>query len=194
MQMNLITEGATKSRRGVPLWVQILIWVFLVGLLVLMGLGVVRAQQGTVQPGYEIPDFSLPLFSGYEYNGQSEIKMSDLRGKVLFINFWASWCKPCEQEAAILEEAWQYYQPSGKVVFLGIDYVDTEPEARIFLKKFGNTYPNGPDMGGRFSQRFRIKGVPETFVVDTNGILRYVKIGPFLNVGEIKAVIDPLLP
>ena len=93
-----------------------------------------------------------------------------------------------------MEEAWKYYQPGGRVVFLGVDYVDTEPEARIFLKKFGNTYPNGPDMGTRISQMFRIKGVPETYIIDTNGILGYVKIGPFLSMNEINAMIDPLLP
>lgn len=189
-----MTEPTAFVRRGVPLWAQIIIWTFLVGLLVLVGMGLRRAQQGTVQPGYQVPDFSLTLFSGYEYNDQSEVKISDLHGKVVFINFWASWCKPCEQEAAALEEAWKFYQPTGKVVFLGVDYVDTEPEARIFLKKFGNTYPNGPDMGGRISQMFRIQGVPETFILDTNGILRYVKIGPYLSVNEIREVIDPLLP
>ena len=192
--MNLTTETTAISRRGVSLWVQILIWAFLAVFLVLMGIGVTRAQQGTVQPGYEVPDFSLTLFNGYEYNGQSEITISDLRGKVLFINFWASWCKPCEQEAAVLEAAWKYYQPDGRVVFLGVDYVDTEPEARIFLKKFGNTYPNGPDIGTRISQMFRIQGVPETYIIDTKGILRNVKIGPFLSVDEIRAMIDPLLP
>ena len=192
--MSLTTETTTTSRRGVSLWVQILIWTFLVIFLALMGIGVTRAQQGTVQPGYVVPDFSLTLLSGYEYNDQSEIKISDLRGKVIFINFWASWCIPCAQEAPVLEEAWRYYQPDGRVVFLGVDYVDTEPEARIFLKRFGNTYPNSPDMGTRISQMFRIKGVPETYIIDTDGILRYVKIGPFLSVDEIRAVIDPLLP
>lgn len=192
--MNLTTETTTSPRHGVSLWVQILIWVFLVSFLVLVALGVARAQQGTVQPGSKAPDFSLTLFSGYEYNGQSELTISDLRGKVVFLNFWASWCKPCEQEAAVLEEAWKYYQPGGKVVFLGVDYVDTEPEARIFLKKFGNTYPNGPDTGTRISQMFRIQGVPETYIIDTNGVLRYVKLGPFLSVNEITAMIDPLLP
>ena len=191
--MSRRTETTATPRRGVPLWVQILIWAFLAVFLVLMGIGVSRAYQGTVQPGSEIPDFSLTLFSGYEYNGQSEVKMSELRGKVIFINFWASWCKPCEQEAALLEEAWKYYQPSGKVVFLGVDYVDTEPEARIFLKKFGVTYPNGPDLETAISQRFRIKGVPETFIIDANGILRFVKIGPFSTVDEIRAIMDPLL-
>ena len=187
-------DTAPEKKRGVPLWVQILIWTFLIIFLALMGIGVTRAQQGTVQPGFEVPDFSLTLFSGYEYEGKSEVKISDLRGKVIFINFWASWCIPCAQEAPVLEEAWRYYRPDGKVVFLGVDYVDTEPEARIFLKRFGNTYPNGPDLGTRISQMFRIKGVPETYIIDTNGVLRYVKIGPFLNVDEIRAVVDPLLP
>jgi len=189
-----MNETTGNTRRHVRLWIQILIWALLVSFLVLMGIGVTRAYQGTVQPGDEVPDFNLTLFSGYEYNSQSEIKISDLRGKVVFINFWASWCKPCEQEAPVLEEAWRYYQPSGKVVFLGVDYVDTEPEARLFLKKFGNTYPNGPDMGTRISQMFRIQGVPETYIIDTNGIIRHVKIGPFLTVDEIKSMIDPLLP
>ena len=187
-------ESTGNARRGVSLWAQMLIWAFLVGLLALMGLGVVRAQQGTVQPGYEVPDISLTLYSGYEYNGQREVTLSGLRGKVIFINFWASWCIPCAQEAPVVEEAWRYYQPDGNVVFLGVDYVDTERDARIFLKRFGNTYPNGPDLGTRISQMFRIKGVPETYITDTSGILRYVKIGPFLSVDEIRAVVDPLLP
>ena len=192
--MDRTTEAITSLRRGVPLWVQILVWTLLVIFLAMMGIGVTRAQRGTVQPGYEVSDFSLTLFSGYEYNGQSEVKMLELRGKAVFINFWASWCIPCAQEAPVLEGAWKYYQPSGQVVFLGVDYVDTEPEAHIFLKRFGNTYPNGPDLGGKISQMFRIKGVPETYIVDTNGVLRYVKIGPFLSVDEIRAVTDPLLP
>jgi len=182
-----------EKRRDVPLWAQGLVWAILVGLLALLGLGMARAQQGHVQPGYEVPDFSLTLFNSYEYNGQSQVKLSELRGKVVFVNFWASWCKPCEQEAPVLESAWNYYRPGGKVVFLGVDYVDTEPAARIFLKKFGNTYPNGPDIGTRISQMFRTTGVPETYIIDTSGVLRYVKIGPFLSLDEIRAVIDPLL-
>ena len=192
--MNMNSTTPTNLRRGVPLWMQILVWIFLVGFLFLIGLGVTRARQGHVQSGKEIPDFTLSLYSGYEYNGQGVINLSDLRGKVVFINFWASWCIPCAQEAPVLEKAWRYYQPDGRVVFLGVDYVDTELEARVFLKRFGNTYPNGPDIGTRISQAFRISGVPETYVIDSTGILNYVKIGPFLSVDEIRAVVDPLLP
>ena len=183
----------TPIRRGVPLWAQILIWVGLVGLLVLVGITLNKRKQGTVQPGDVIPDFTLPLFSGYEYAGQSEVKLSELRGKVVVLNFWASWCKPCEQEAAELQQAWEFYEPTGQVIFLGVDYVDTEPEARIYLKKFGITYPNGPDMGTRISQLFRIQGVPETYFIDKTGVLRYVQVGPFTSLAQIQAQVDLLL-
>lgn len=190
------TEGTPPidTHRRVPVWAQVIIWGILLALLIFLGVGLKRSQQGTVQPGDKIPDISLGLYSGYEYNGQSTVRLSDLRGKVVLINFWASWCKPCEQEAASLEGAWSYYQPGEEVVFLGVDYVDTEPAARVFMKKFGATYPNGADVGTRISQMFRIKGVPETYILNTEGVLKYVKIGPFTSADEIKAVIDPLLP
>ena len=189
-----MTETSISApRRGVPLWIQVVIWVFLVGLLGIVALGLRRAQQGTVQPGQKLDNFTLPLYSGYQIDGKSQISLEELHGKVVVVNFWASWCKPCEQEAAELQQAWTEYQPSGQVVFLGADYVDTEPEARVYLKKFGITFANGPDLATRISQYFRIKGVPETYFIDKNGVLQYVQIGPFTSVDEIRAQIDPLL-
>jgi len=189
-----MTETSIPApRRGVPIWIQIIIWVVLVGFLVIVALQLQRAQQGTAQPGQVIDNFTLPLFSGHELNGKSEVRMADLRGKVVVINFWASWCKPCEQEAAELQQAWMEYEPTGQVVFLGVDYVDTEPEARVYLKKFGITYPNGPDLATRISQYFRIKGVPETYFIDQAGVLQYVQIGPFSSVEQIRTQIDALL-
>jgi cytochrome c biogenesis protein CcmG, thiol:disulfide interchange protein DsbE len=187
------TVAAPASRRGVPLWAQVIIWVVLVGLLVLVAIALKRSQQGTVQPGDKLPAFSMPLFSGYELNGNAQVNFSDLHGKVVMINFWASWCKPCEQEAADLRQAWDYYKGSGKVVFIGVDYVDTEPEARAYLEKFGITYANGPDLGTKVSQLFRIKGVPETYFLDQDGVLRHIQVGPFSSVDEIKSVIDPMV-
>jgi cytochrome c biogenesis protein CcmG/thiol:disulfide interchange protein DsbE len=180
-------------KRGVPLWAQIVVWTGLVVLLAVVALGLRRAQQGTVQPGEVIPDFSLTLFDGYEFEGKEKVNFSELRGKVVVINFWASWCKPCEQEAADLEAAWRYYQPTGEVVFIGIDYVDTEPEARGYLTKFDITYPNGPDLATRISQFFRIKGVPETYFIDRNGVLQYIQVGPFSNETQIRQQVDKLL-
>ena len=190
-----MTETTTETpvRRGAPLWAQIVIWVVLLALLALVGVTLNKRKQGTVQPGDVIPDFTLPLFEGYQYDGKSEVKLSDFKGKVVVLNFWASWCKPCEQEAAELQEAWEFYEPTGEVIFLGADYVDTEPEARVYLQKFGITYPNGPDMGTRISQIFRIQGVPETFFIDKTGTLRYVKVGPFTSLEEIQTQVDLLL-
>lgn len=187
------TPSPAPRRAGMPTWAQILIWVGLLGLLAVLALQLERAQKGTVQPGERIRDFTLPLFSGYEYEGRSEVSLSEFSGKVVVINFWASWCKPCEQEAAELQQAWEYYQPGGQVIFLGVDYVDTEPEARLYLQKFGITFPNGPDRGTRISQAFRIKGVPETYFIDREGVLRYVQVGPFTSLAQIRSIIDGLL-
>ena len=185
------------SRRGVPIWIQIIIWVVLVGLLAIVAVALKHTQEGTVQPGAKIEDFTFNLFEGYEHNGQSQIKLSDLRGKVVIVNFWASWCKPCEQEAAELQAAWKEYEPTGQVVFIGADYVDTPNEANVYLKKFNITYANGEDRDLQherpLSQYFRIKGVPETYFIDKNGILQYVQIGPFTSIDQIRAQIDPLL-
>lgn len=183
----------TPQRKGVPLWVQAIIWIFLAGLLAIVAMGLNRAQQGTIQPGHVVNDFTLPLFSGYEYEGKSEVHLEDFRGKVVVINFWASWCKPCEQEAVELQRAWEKYELTGEVIFLGVNYVDTEPEARVYLKKFGITFPNGPDVATRISQYFRIKGVPETYFIDREGVLQYVQVGPFLSLQQIENIVDPML-
>jgi cytochrome c biogenesis protein CcmG/thiol:disulfide interchange protein DsbE len=193
-----MTEPSIPAqRRGVPIWAQLIVYAFILGLLIVVFIGLKRAQEGTVQPGAKMEDFTFALFQGYEHNGQNQVKLSDLRGKVVMVNFWASWCKPCEQEAAELEAAWKEYEPTGQVVFIGADYVDTPNEANIYLKKFNITYPNGEDRDLQhsrpLSQYFRIKGVPETYFIDKNGVLRYVQIGPFTSVDQVRIQIDALL-
>lgn len=173
--------------RHLPTWVVALAFTILVAFLVLIGLGLRRVQSGPIAVGQNVPDFSLTTFDGQAFNTK------DYAGKVILVNFWASWCKPCEQEARELEEAYQYYKPGGEVLFLGVDWVDTEPEALGFISKFGITYPNGPDLGTKIAQMFRIQAVPETYVIDRNGRLAYVKKGPFESTAEITAVIDNLL-
>jgi cytochrome c biogenesis protein CcmG/thiol:disulfide interchange protein DsbE len=174
------------ARKG-PQWGRILVWVGLFALLGLLAMGLIRTQRGPITVGDRVPNFTLTTFDG------QTIQLEDLQGKVVVLNFWASWCKPCEQEAADLETAWRMYQPGGEVVFLGVDYVDTEPEALGYLEKFEITYPNGPDLGTRISQAFRIRGVPETYFIDKDNTLRQVQIGPFSSLAQIQAAIEPLL-
>ncbi len=165
----------------------LLAWGALLVLLVVLALGLLNTQQGPVGEGQHVPSFTLTTFEGQQYN------LVDLKGKVVVVNFWASWCKPCEQEAADLQAAWQFYEPRGDVIFLGVDYVDTEPQALSYLEKFQITYPNGPDLRTRISQAFRIRGVPETYFIDREGKLAFKQIGPFSSLAQIKSVIDPLL-
>jgi len=168
-------------------WGRILAWLGLAVLLAMLAMGLVNTQRGPVLVGQDAPDFVLSTFDGQEIDTQ------DLQGKVIVVNFWASWCKPCEQEAADLEAAWQDYAPGQQVVFLGVDYVDTEPEALGYLQKFNITYPNGPDLRTRISQAYRTSGVPETYFIDRQGKLAYVQIGPFRSLAQIKGIIEPLL-
>jgi cytochrome c biogenesis protein CcmG/thiol:disulfide interchange protein DsbE len=95
----------------------------------------------------------------------------------------------------MLEQAWQHYQgESGdRVVFLGVAYMDTENAARAYLGAHGVTFPNGPDLRGSISRIYQVSSVPETFILDADGLLRDRKIGPFSSLGEILAAVDGAL-
>jgi cytochrome c biogenesis protein CcmG, thiol:disulfide interchange protein DsbE len=156
----------------------------LLALLGLLAWGLKKVQAGPVSSG-RAPDFSLTSFDG------RTLKLSELGGQVVIINFWASWCRPCREEAAYLEQTWRKYEGKG-VVFIGVDWVDTEKEALAYMDEFDLTYLNGPDIGTRIAQAYNIQGVPETFYVAKNGELRGVHIGP-LKSPELDDKIDELL-
>jgi cytochrome c biogenesis protein CcmG/thiol:disulfide interchange protein DsbE len=153
-------------------------------LLALLAWGLRKVQAGPVDSGMA-PDFSLTGFDG------REVTLSELRGQVVIINFWASWCPPCREEAAYLEQTWRKYKDQG-VVFIGVDYVDTEKEALAYIQEFDITYLNGPDIGTAISDAYNIQGVPETFFVSKSGELRGVHIGP-LKAPELNQIIEELL-
>lgn len=156
-----------------------------VAFLILLAFGLRTRGAGPVSQGLA-PSFTLPLFDG------GQLSLEELRGKVVVINFWASWCGPCLDEAPILEQVWREYENRG-VVFVGVDYVDTEPEARAYIKRFDITYPNGPDLGSKIAQAYRIRGVPETYFVNQDGRLAKNRIGPFSSQAELVAVLEDLL-
>ena len=163
---------------------KILLWAGLVFLLLVLVVGLIRSQQGQVGIGEVAPDFELISFSGETY------QISDFRGNVIVVNFWASWCEACKPEAEDLEAAYKFYEPRGDVLFLGVDYVDTETEALAYLEKFNITYANGPDLGTYISQSYRMRGVPETYIVGPDGRIVAVQIGPYMSLDQIVAQIE----
>jgi len=156
----------------------------LVGLIVLFALQMKNARQDTLEIGSDIPDFTVTTFSGEAY------QVSQLRGKIILLNFWSSWCASCDEEGAALEEVWQEVKDDGEIVFLGVNYVDTEKDSLAFLERYGITFPNGPDMGSRISRMFKVEAVPESYIIGRDGRLVAIQIGPFQSAEKIRAALD----
>lgn len=143
-----------------------------IAVLALLAYGFTREPRYIESPmlGRPAPAFVLTLFDG------RTIRSDDLRGKVVLVNFWASWCPPCRAEAPMLEAAWRDVRDNG-VMFIGINTQDEEPLAREFITDFGITYPNGRDIGGRIAIDYGVWGLPEAFVIDPAGRITYKHIG-----------------
>lgn len=180
-----INNGSAQKRQ--PVWFVVVCFVLLAGFVALIAAGYMKTTAGAPVKGSKLPAFRLTTFEG------KTIDTGSLKDTVVVINFWASWCQPCQDEAAALEQAWQKYGSGGKVIFLGVDYMDTETQALRYLNANPSTYANGPDAGGRISSVFHVSGVPETYIFDRNGLLAYSLKGPFQLTDEITRVIDPLL-
>jgi cytochrome c biogenesis protein CcmG/thiol:disulfide interchange protein DsbE len=130
--------------------------------------------------------FTLTTFDG------EPVSLEALRGKVVIVNFWASWCTPaCYDEAPVLERAWRAYRDRG-VVVVGVDMQDTEDAARAFIRRFGLTFPNAPDPGGKVAVEYGVYGVPETFFVDRAGVIRKKHVGAVTD-AAIHDTLQPLL-
>lgn len=177
-----IVEPRVKSR-GLGL-TQIIAFVIVLAVIVLFAIGIQMRSAKPVEKGLA-PQFTMPLFDGGTFS------LAENKGKVVVVNFWASWCIPCRQEAPILENTWRKYKDRG-VVFVGVDYVDTDKEAMAFIKEFGVTYPNGPDIGTERARAFRIQGVPETYFIGKDGQLYGNHIGPIDEI-QLSAKIDEVL-
>jgi cytochrome c biogenesis protein CcmG/thiol:disulfide interchange protein DsbE len=181
-----VVDNKTGAHRKLPMWIILLAFLILAVFMALIGWGLSRSMRGALQLGNPAPAFELKTFDG------QSIKTADYSGKVIVTNFWASWCQPCEAEARELEAAYQHFQPAGDVIFLGLAYVDTEPNSLAYLEKFNITYPNGPDMATMISQQYGVRGVPETFIIDRQGNLAYFKSGPFSTTEEIVSIIEEI--
>ncbi len=161
--------------------------VLLMGLLGVMAINLHKVESVDLQ-GRQAPDFTLPLFDQFE---QDKIHLATLRGQGVVVNFWASWCVECYKEAKLLEQAWQDYSDRG-VIFVGVDYLDTDKEGLAYMQKYGITYPSGPDLGSKISKAYAITGVPETFFIDREGNIAHVQIGPIEH-DQLYGLLDRLI-
>ncbi len=117
------------------------------------------------------PDFTVTTFDGEELSSES------LRGKVVLVNFWASWCGPCHAEAEMLENMWREMQGENFVI-LGITHSDVERDSLEFMAQYDITYPNAPDPAAKIYDDYALTGVPESFLIAPDGSLAYELRGP----------------
>jgi cytochrome c biogenesis protein CcmG, thiol:disulfide interchange protein DsbE len=131
-------------------------------------------------------NFTLPQLDG------PPVTLSKLRGQIVVINFWASWCAECHVEQATLDRMWQQFRDSG-VVVIGVNFEDTTGAARNYVRTADVTYPIVEDAGSRTALAYGLRGVPETFVVNRSGRIVNHVIGPVNAAqltGEINSMVD----
>lgn len=179
---NLPQSTTQPAQRGsIGRWVVLALAAVFVAVLVygLMNAGAQRIDEG------KAPEFSLVTFDG------ETLRLSDMQGEVVVLNFWSTWCISCKDEAVDLELAWQDYKDRG-VRFIGVDYLDQEPLNLQWLEQYGITYPNGPDIQGRIYNAYGVEGLPETFIIDQQGNVTKVFVGPTTR-AALGAEIEKLL-
>lgn len=135
-----------------------------------------------------------PAFEAQQLNGTGKVSLAELKGTPFILNFWASWCVACREEARVLQQAHLTYEVERKQLrVIGIAIQDTPTQALSFARQFGKTYFLALDnAAGDIGLNYGLYGVPETFFVDARGIIRYKKIGP-VTAGDITAQVERLL-
>ena len=170
------------------LWI---IWVLAIFFLIFLALGYRNSLRGRPPVGESAPNLSLEYYEGYEFNGQPSGTLEDMQGNVVLLNFWASWCIPCRQEAALLEAVSRDYA-ARDVVFLGVAWSDTETKAHEYLQEFDITYPNAPDLGLKAQEIYKFDSVPETYILGRDGTILDFHIGPLTD-PQLRDKLDTIL-
>jgi cytochrome c biogenesis protein CcmG, thiol:disulfide interchange protein DsbE len=148
--------------------------VLAVGLLLGSGLGNRNALATSPLVRSPAPAFTLPGLDGRK---ASTVRLADLRGQVVVVNFWASWCTECHVEQAALNRTWERFRDSG-VVVVGVDFEDATGDARQYVASTGAGYPMVVDATSATALDYGVRGVPETFVIDARGRIVDRVVGP----------------
>lgn len=175
-------------------------WTLLIGLVFLLGSAwtffsrvPAAATTGGAPPpspreGFSAPDFSLDLLGG------GEITLSELRGQAVMINLWASWCPPCREEMPAIQRVYEDYQDQGLVVLaVNTTNQDSEAAAAAFVAEFGLTFPVPLDRSGAVSSRYQLRGLPSTYFVDREGVIRSVVVGGPMSESLIRTKVQDIL-
>ncbi len=149
------------------------------GIAVNSQLGEVEVRSGPARP------FELALFDG------GTLTLEELRGQVVMVDFWASWCPPCRAEAPTLAQVYREYRDQG-VKFVGVAIWDTAEDAQAYIREFGVTYPNGLDPKGQMGMDYGVTGIPEKYFISRDGTLVKKFNGP-MDKARLKRVLDELL-
>ncbi len=138
--------------------------------------------------GYTAPDFSLDTLDG------ERITLSTLRGQAVIVNFWATWCPPCRDEMPAFENVYRDLQDEG-LLMLAVNTTDQDSEAdvRAFVAEYGLTFPIALDRRGEASRRYRITGMPTTFFIGRDGVIRSVIVGGPMSEAEIRFQVQAIL-
>ena len=152
-----MTEAPNKLRRLV------LVLIPAAAFIGLLAYGLIQSAPSKVTPGTKVPAFELPSLLG-----DGTVTSEELRGSPVVVNFWASWCVPCRQEAALFERVYRDYSDEG-VIFLGVNIKDSDVGAIEFVDEYQISYPTVRDVDEDFARTLGVTGVPETFFIDARG-------------------------
>jgi cytochrome c biogenesis protein CcmG, thiol:disulfide interchange protein DsbE len=132
--------------------------------------------------GSPAPDFQLPALDGGD-----DVRLSELRGRPVIVNFWASWCNPCRQEFPLLKQALRDHSVS-RLAVVGVTYQDIPSDSRDFVKKQSSTWPQGVDDGGAVAKAFGVRAIPQSFFVRADGTI----VARIFGFTSEAALADPL--
>jgi cytochrome c biogenesis protein CcmG/thiol:disulfide interchange protein DsbE len=173
MAEELIAERTQEAQpraqsRGLTALASVAILALAFGLVWIQGSKYEPLTVGKIAPEFELPDLV-----------DKSVRLSDFRGKVVFLNFWATWCKPCREEMPSMEILYKNFERDGLVVLaISIDRVTTKKDIPPFVKSLNLTFPILIDSWGQTDKRYKLMGVPETYIIDQQGVLREKVIGP----------------
>lgn len=141
-----------------------------VGFIALLAVGLIAKDGPSIEVGAEAPDMAIERLQG-----EGEVSLADHRGKWVLLNFWASWCDPCRDEAPAIEK---FSRENEDVVVIGMDSNDLSPDAIKFAEEYDITYELLHDGNGDFMDSYNVKGLPESFLIDPDGNIAYIYRGP----------------